>query len=140
MGAVFLFPIYFSRVLCYNMDAKGANYEREIIFRGNFKVFIRRRIAGRIDFFTRRDFAVFSRLDIDGHFVYSDVSCRDFHDGKKPRTFEKTVDFYGCLWYNTKALQARCEKYAGVAELADAPDLGSGVNRRGGSSPFARTK
>ena len=29
---------------------------------------------------------------------------------------------------------------AGVAELADAPDLGSGVNRRGGSSPFARTK
>lgn len=27
---------------------------------------------------------------------------------------------------------------AGVAELADAPDLGSGVSRRGGSSPFAR--
>ena len=29
---------------------------------------------------------------------------------------------------------------AGVAELADAPDLGSGAARRGGSSPFARTK
>ena len=29
---------------------------------------------------------------------------------------------------------------AGVAELADAPDLGSGVERRMGSSPFARTK
>ena len=28
--------------------------------------------------------------------------------------------------------------YAGVAELADAPDLGSGVSRRGGSSPFTR--
>ncbi len=29
---------------------------------------------------------------------------------------------------------------AGVAELADAPDLGSGAVRRGGSSPFTRTK
>ena len=28
---------------------------------------------------------------------------------------------------------------AGMAELADAPDLGSGVNRREGSSPFTRT-
>ena len=30
--------------------------------------------------------------------------------------------------------------YAGVAELADAPDLGSGALRRGGSSPFTRIK
>ena len=30
--------------------------------------------------------------------------------------------------------------YAGVAELVDAPDLGSGAARRGGSSPFTRTK
>ena len=30
-------------------------------------------------------------------------------------------------------------QYAGVAELADAPDLGSGAARRGGSSPFTRT-
>ncbi len=29
---------------------------------------------------------------------------------------------------------------AGVAELADAPDLGSGAARRGGSTPFTRTK
>ena len=29
---------------------------------------------------------------------------------------------------------------AGVAELVDAPDLGSGAARRGGSSPFTRTK
>ena len=28
---------------------------------------------------------------------------------------------------------------AGVAKLADAPDLGSGAERRMGSSPFART-
>ena len=28
---------------------------------------------------------------------------------------------------------------AGVAKLADAPDLGSGAARRGGSSPFTRT-
>ena len=30
--------------------------------------------------------------------------------------------------------------YAGVAELADAPDLGSGVVRRVGSSPSTRMK
>ena len=30
-------------------------------------------------------------------------------------------------------------KLAGVAELADAPDLGSGAARRGSSSLFART-
>ena len=30
--------------------------------------------------------------------------------------------------------------FAGVAELADAPDLGSGAARRGGSSPFTRIK
>jgi hypothetical protein len=29
--------------------------------------------------------------------------------------------------------------FAGVAELADAPDLGSGALRRGGSSPSTRT-
>jgi hypothetical protein len=28
---------------------------------------------------------------------------------------------------------------AGVAELADAPDLGSGAFGRGGSTPFTRT-
>ena len=28
---------------------------------------------------------------------------------------------------------------AGVAELVDAPDLGSGAARRGGASPFTRT-
>ena len=30
--------------------------------------------------------------------------------------------------------------YAGVAKLVDAPDLGSGAVRRGGSSPSTRTK
>ncbi len=30
--------------------------------------------------------------------------------------------------------------YAGMAELADALDLGSSVSRREGSSPFTRTK
>ena len=29
--------------------------------------------------------------------------------------------------------------YAGVAKLVDAPDLGSGAARRGGSSPSTRT-
>ena len=29
---------------------------------------------------------------------------------------------------------------AGVAELVDAPDLGSGAERRGGSSPLTRTR
>ena len=31
-------------------------------------------------------------------------------------------------------------KYAGVAELADALDLGSSAARRGGSTPFTRIK
>ena len=37
---------------------------------------------------------------------------------------------------------SRCRDtfYASVAKLADAPDLGSGTLRYGGSSPFARTK
>lgn len=30
--------------------------------------------------------------------------------------------------------------YAGVVELADTPDLGSGAGRRAGSSPVRRTK
>ena len=30
-------------------------------------------------------------------------------------------------------------RYEGLAVLADAPDLGSGALRRGGSSPFSRT-
>ena len=30
--------------------------------------------------------------------------------------------------------------YAGMAELADAPDLGSGEQSRAGSSPVTRTK
>lgn len=30
-------------------------------------------------------------------------------------------------------------QFADVAKLVDAPDLGSGVERRGGSSPFIRT-
>ena len=32
------------------------------------------------------------------------------------------------------------QSIAGVAELVDAPDLGSGAVRRGGSSPSTRTK
>src|SRR5690606_7528137 len=33
-----------------------------------------------------------------------------------------------------------CSPFAGVVELVDTPDLGSGAARRGGSSPFTRTK
>ncbi len=33
-----------------------------------------------------------------------------------------------------------CILNAGVAKLVDAPDLGSGAARRGGSSPSTRTK
>ena len=41
---------------------------------------------------------------------------------------------HGCRWPNDNTI-----KYAGVAELADVPDLGSGVFRRAGSTPVART-
>ena len=34
----------------------------------------------------------------------------------------------------------KIEKFAGVAKLVDVPDLGSGVERRVGSSPITRTK
>ena len=36
-------------------------------------------------------------------------------------------------------LNTVCILTAGVAKLVDAPDLGSGAARRGGSSPFTRT-
>ena len=36
-------------------------------------------------------------------------------------------------------IHTRCDT-ASVVELVDTPDLGSGGLRRGGSSPFARTK
>ena len=39
----------------------------------------------------------------------------------------------------TLSQEIKVNKYAGVAELADAPDLGSGVNRCAGSSPVTRT-
>ncbi len=38
------------------------------------------------------------------------------------------------------AFEKHLGKYAGVAELADAPDLGSGIHRCAGSSPVTRTK
>ena len=43
-----------------------------------------------------------------------------------------TLEFYICTCYNNT-----CN--AGVAKLADAPDLGSDASRHGGSSPFTRT-
>ena len=45
----------------------------------------------------------------------------------------KMIDVIYNKWYYNFS------RYAGVAELADAPDLGSGALRRGGSSPFSRT-
>ena len=37
-------------------------------------------------------------------------------------------------------IENKKQQYAGVAELADAPDLGSGAERCVGSSPTIRTK
>jgi hypothetical protein len=36
-------------------------------------------------------------------------------------------------------LLGRLFEHAGMAKLVDAPDLGSGAARRGGSTPFTRT-
>ena len=41
--------------------------------------------------------------------------------------------------FDKGVLNAVCIFKAGVAKLVDAPDLGSGAARRGGSSPFTRT-
>lgn len=49
------------------------------------------------------------------------------------KNFEKLLTDYSNLCYHVYVGSA------GVAELADAPDLGSGALRRGGSSPFSRT-
>ena len=46
--------------------------------------------------------------------------------------------FFSNLLYNSRCYIHLI--YAGVAELADALDLGSSVNRCAGSSPVARTK
>ncbi len=40
---------------------------------------------------------------------------------------------------NDSGYRITAVRLAGVAELVDAPDLGSGAARRGGSSPFTRT-
>ena len=37
-------------------------------------------------------------------------------------------------------VEYKSNRYAGMAELADASDLGSDALRRGGSSPLSRTK
>jgi hypothetical protein len=63
-------------------------------------------------------------------------------------TFNQRVEGSSPSWLtkffvNTKQpsffVIANLFQYAGVAELADAPDLGSGAARRGGSTPFTRT-
>lgn len=49
--------------------------------------------------------------------------------------------FFGVLaWANAGKLLPLHNQYALVVELVDTPDLGSGVARLGGSSPFARTE
>ena len=44
------------------------------------------------------------------------------------------------VFYCTSVIMIIVEKIADVAELVDAPDLGSGVFGREGSSPFIRIK
>ena len=43
------------------------------------------------------------------------------------------------IWIKIKKIINFAPCFADVAELVDAPDLGSGAVRRGGSSPFVRT-
>lgn len=53
---------------------------------------------------------------------------------------EYKLDLGGGICYSLKMFEeSRFQALAGVVKLADTPDLGSGVERRGGSSPFART-
>ena len=49
-------------------------------------------------------------------------------------TFNQRVEGSSPSW-----LTSFINTYAGVAELADALDLGSSAARRGGSTPFTRT-
>ncbi len=43
-----------------------------------------------------------------------------------------------CIHMTSMFIYCQIKYYAGVAELADALDLGSSAARRGGSSPFTR--
>ena len=51
----------------------------------------------------------------------------------------KTPPFHGGNTGSSPVGVTILDMFAGVAELADAPDLGSGAARRGGSTPFTRT-
>lgn len=64
---------------------------------------------------------IFSALSIWSMFLIRD--CKNLV--KNILTSCSNMWYYNCV--------------AGVAELADAPDLGSGAFGRGGSSPFSRT-
>ena len=50
------------------------------------------------------------------------------------------MKYYSYLCTRFRAFRPKTERsFAPVAELVDAPDLGSGVSRRAGSSPVRRT-
>ena len=55
------------------------------------------------------------------------------HQLESKRLFRQTLYFFVCVCYNTL-------HSAGVAELADASDLGSDALRCAGSIPVTRTK
>ena len=57
------------------------------------------------------------------------IFAKSFGDIKKSSTFVSASD-----------KEHKNKFVAGVLKLVDNPDLGSGAERRGGSSPFARTQ
>jgi hypothetical protein len=56
-----------------------------------------------------------------------------------PETKKWKQKFCRLLFFNYLCIRISHRNHAPVAELVDAPDLGSGVSRRAGSSPVRRT-
>jgi hypothetical protein len=64
----------------------------------------------------------------------------EFQIRRAARCYIFTVQGTTAIVIDPSALGGCHSRVAGVAELVDAPDLGSGGENRGGSSPSARTK
>ena len=62
-----------------------------------------------------------------------------FKSHSNPKKIKNHFYSRNLLFLLVKNRKIACRSLAGVAKLVDAPDLGSGAVRRGGSSPSTRT-
>ncbi len=89
--------------------------------------------------------AIFDQLPLNHFMTHSHLQ----HEASPRGTSRQEINFVSVEFYLSHSaasfvierfIPARKRRVAGVAKLVDAPDLGSGAARRGGSSPSTRTK